>query len=108
MTSNPQTNVVAAGGAESALRESHALYNSQVETLPISLFRKDLAGRFAFVNQRFAALLRTSPAQILGKTDFDFFPPHLAEAYPRAGRITKAGGCARTARASWRAASPSR
>ena len=39
--------------AEEKLRESEALYHSLVETLPQNIFRKDLEGRFTFVNQRF-------------------------------------------------------
>jgi PAS domain S-box-containing protein len=67
--------------AEQSLRDSEALYHSLVENLPQNVFRKDRAGRFTFANQRFAALLGRPIEEILGKTDFDFFPPELAEKY---------------------------
>ncbi len=67
--------------AEASLRNSEALYHSLVENLPQNVFRKDRAGRFTFANQRFAALLGLPAAEILGKTDFDFFPAELAEKY---------------------------
>ncbi|MCY2988746.1 MAG: PAS domain-containing protein, partial [Planctomycetota bacterium] len=67
--------------AEEALQESQTLYHSLVENLPQCVFRKDLLGRFTFVNGHFCRLLGKSPAEILGRTDADFFPPGLAEKY---------------------------
>ena len=67
--------------AEEALLNSRALYYSLVENLPQSIFRKDRAGRFQFVNDRFCRDLRRSPEDIVGRTDADFSPPDLAEAY---------------------------
>ncbi len=67
--------------AEEELRNSRALYFSLVENLPQSVFRKDRAGRFQFVNERFCRDLRRSAEDIIGRTDADFFPPELAQAY---------------------------
>jgi len=67
--------------AEKTLRDSQEVYSSLVENLPQSVFRKDREGRFLFCNQRFCAGLGHSLGEIVGKTDADFFPPHLAEAY---------------------------
>jgi PAS domain S-box-containing protein len=67
--------------AEEALRNSEALYHSLVESLPVSVFRKDLLGRFTFGNQRFCDGLGRPLADILGKDDCDFFPPELAAKY---------------------------
>ncbi|HSD82643.1 MAG TPA: GAF domain-containing protein, partial [Anaerolineae bacterium] len=69
--------------AEAALRESEALYHSLVEVMPLSLCRKDLAGRFTFANQRFLAELHEPLAVLIGKTDFDIHPPEQAEKYRR-------------------------
>ena len=66
-----------------ALRNSETFYHTLVETLPENIIRKDLEGRFTFANQRFCALLNKPFADIIGKTDFDFFPTHLAEKYHR-------------------------
>ena len=67
--------------AEEELRNSQVLYHSLVENLPQSIFRKDRAGHFQFVNERFCRGLRRSFEDIVGKTDADFFPPELAQAY---------------------------
>ena len=67
--------------AEEALRASEALYHSLVETLPLSVWRKDLAGHFTFASKRFWESLGRSPDEIIGKTDFDFYPAELAEKY---------------------------
>jgi two-component system, sensor histidine kinase and response regulator len=66
---------------EDALRNSEVLYHSLVETLPQNIFRKDLLGRFTFANRRFCETLKRPLSEILGKTDFDFFPAHLATKY---------------------------
>lgn len=67
--------------AEVAARDAEALYHSFVETLPINLLRKDLAGRFTFANKLFCEELRTTLENIVGKTDEDFFGPELAKKY---------------------------
>ncbi len=67
--------------AEKALRESEALYHSLVETLPQNIFRKDLDGHYQFMNQRFYEELGITSGEILGKTDYDFFPAELADKY---------------------------
>ena len=66
---------------ELALREHEAFYEALVESLPQNIFRKDLNGRFTFVNNRFCAVLGAAREDILGKTDFDFFPRELAAKY---------------------------
>jgi sigma-B regulation protein RsbU (phosphoserine phosphatase) len=67
--------------AEQALRDSEALYHSLVESLPVCLVRKDREGRFAFANQPFCAELKRPLAEVLGKTDEDFYPSELACKY---------------------------
>ncbi len=69
--------------AEEKVRNSEALYHSLVETLPQNIFRKDLRGRFTFANQQFCQTIGRPLREIIGKTDFDFFPADLAEKYKR-------------------------
>jgi sigma-B regulation protein RsbU (phosphoserine phosphatase) len=68
---------------EAALRKSESLYHSLVETMPQNVFRKDLRGRFTFANQQYCKHYNCQLSEILGKTDFDFFPRELAEKYQR-------------------------
>jgi PAS domain S-box-containing protein len=66
---------------EHALRDSEALYQSLVQSLPQNIFRKDRAGRVTFGNQHYCATLKLPLEALLGKTDFDLFPKELAEKY---------------------------
>ncbi len=63
------------------LRDSEALYSSLVENLPVHVLRKDREGKFTFANRSFCALLGKSINEIVGKTDFDFYPEELATKY---------------------------
>src|SRR2546423_4560023 len=67
--------------AEEKVRNSEELYHSLVETLPQNIFRKDLEDRFTFANQQFCRSLGRKLEEIVGKTDFDFFPRELAQKY---------------------------
>jgi two-component system, NtrC family, sensor kinase len=66
---------------EEALRESEVFYHSLVESLPQSILRKDVQGRFTFCNTNFSNELGRTPPEVLGKDDFAFFPPELASKY---------------------------
>jgi len=66
---------------ERGLRDSQALYYSLVENLPVHVLRKNRDGRFTFANSSFCHLLGRPLNQILGKTDFDFYPADLASKY---------------------------
>jgi PAS domain S-box-containing protein len=72
--------------AEEKLVRSEAFYHSLVENLPQNIFRKDLNERFTFANQRFCAMLGHPLEEIIGKTDFDFYPPELAAKYQKDDR----------------------
>jgi PAS domain S-box-containing protein len=77
---------------EEKLRESEALYQSLVRVSPMSICRKDLAGRFTFANQRFLEESSQSLADLIGLTDFDLHPPELAEKYRRDDRAVMDSG----------------
>jgi len=72
--------------AEKVVSDSQALYSSLVENLPVQVLRKDLEGRFQFANKSFCELLGRPLEEIIGKTDFDFYPPDLARKYRRDDR----------------------
>lgn len=63
------------------LSDQEAFYHSLVENIPLNIFRKDLLGRFTFVNQRFADLLGMRVEDVLGRSDYDYFPEELAFKY---------------------------
>lgn len=72
---------------EENLRNSETLYHSLVETLPQNIFRKDLSEQFTFANQRFCQTLGKTLSDIVGKTDFDFFPAELAAKYQKDDKL---------------------
>jgi len=67
--------------AEQMVRDSEALYHSLVDTLPVSILRKDLTGRVTYGNRGYTEKMGRPMADLLGKTDFDLFPRDLAEKY---------------------------
>jgi PAS domain S-box-containing protein len=77
---------------DEALRASEGFHHSLVESLPQSILRKDLDGRFTFGNQKFCNALRLPQSEVIGKTDFDFFPQALAEKYRNDDRQVIATG----------------
>jgi two-component system, sensor histidine kinase and response regulator len=69
--------------AEEKVRDSDALYQSLIESLPQCIFRKDADGRYVYVNQNLCELLGVPRQDFLGKTDLDVCPPPLAAKYRR-------------------------
>ena len=65
----------------SRLRATEAQYRSLVDSLPLNVIVKDRDGRFTFANGRAAELMHTSSEALVGKTDFDLFPEHMAQKY---------------------------
>lgn len=60
------------------------IYRAMVRELPDCLNMKDRKGRFLAANPATAALMNAeSTSDLLGKTDFDFYPKELAENFRR-------------------------
>ncbi len=67
--------------AESKLRESTALYESLVETIPLCVARKNLDGDFVFANKALRDIFNKRLEEIVGRNDYDFSPRQLADQY---------------------------
>lgn len=81
--------------AERSLRESRRLYAALVEQLPVGIFRKDLAGRYVFVNTAFTQLACAEAADLLGRTAEEFARERRAaapERYPPNWEASYAAG----------------
>jgi diguanylate cyclase (GGDEF)-like protein/PAS domain S-box-containing protein len=77
---------------EEKLRHSEALYHSLVESLPQCIFRKDLNLNVVFANQKLCQSLGVTLQELMGKNDFDFYPPELARKYQEDDRwVIKTG-----------------
>ena len=66
---------------EIALRDAEAVYLSLMESLPLSVLRKDSHGRIQFANAQACQQIGKSVDELIGKTDFDLFPADLARKY---------------------------
>ena len=66
---------------EANLRQSQLFYSSLVENIPLCVARKDLEGRFTFVNLALCELFGKSLDEIVGQDDFAFSPSEMAEKY---------------------------
>ena len=62
----------------------HTLLRALAENVPHRIYAKDAQGRFIFANGAVARGMGVSdPAELLGKTDFDFYPREQASEYAR-------------------------
>ncbi|MHC4879073.1 MAG: PAS domain S-box protein [Planctomycetota bacterium] len=67
--------------SQRALSNSEAMYHSLVEQLPMCLIRKDLDGRFTYVNPQFCEFAGRAADELVGHTDGELFPAELAAKY---------------------------
>jgi PAS domain S-box-containing protein len=78
--------------AEEALRASEAKYRCLIENLEQSIFLKDRDLRFVAANRVFCQEIGAAEADLVGKTDFDFFPRRVAEKHQADDRRVLAEG----------------
>jgi len=68
--------------AESEYLEERFLLRTLIDLMPDYIYVKDKNSRFLIANQEEASLLGAKSAEeLLGKSDADYFPPHLANKY---------------------------
>ena len=73
--------------AEDELRRTNTFLDSIIENLPNMMFLKDARTlRFVRFNRTGVNLLGCSEADLLGKTDYDFFPKELADLFTEKDR----------------------
>jgi two-component system, sensor histidine kinase and response regulator len=78
---------------ENRLKEAHAFLDSIVDNVPIMLFVKDAEElRFVRFNRASEHLVGMDREEVLGKCDFDLFPPELAESFTQNDRAVLANG----------------
>nr|WP_320188930.1 EAL domain-containing protein [Agrobacterium rosae]MDX8332909.1 EAL domain-containing protein [Agrobacterium rosae] len=74
------------------LKSTRIFLNAIVESIPSMLFVKDVEdGRFVLINKAGEELLGLDRADIIGKTDFDFFSQEDAERFTAADQAVVAG-----------------
>jgi PAS domain S-box-containing protein len=67
--------------ADEALRESEHKYRTLLRNIPQKIFYKDLNSVYLLCNESYADDLEMEPVKIAGKTDYDFYPKHIADKY---------------------------
>ncbi|MEO7769065.1 MAG: PAS domain-containing protein, partial [Ferruginibacter sp.] len=66
--------------SEAKLAEERELFRLVIENIPDQIYLKDIEGRFMLCNLPVAINAGcTSQAAMIGKTDFDFYPPEMAQ-----------------------------
>ena len=65
--------------AVEALHISENKYRTLLENIPHKLFVKNINSDYLSCNDHYARDLKIKPNEIVGKTDFDFFPREIAE-----------------------------
>ena len=64
-----------------AFQDDAAHLHALLDSLPIHVTCKGLDGKITFVNQTFADMLGKPADELIGKSDYDFFPAELADKY---------------------------
>jgi two-component system, cell cycle sensor histidine kinase and response regulator CckA len=64
------------------LRAERQLMRTLIDSMPNPLYAKDRESRFLLANKEVTRLMgAASPEEVLGKTDFDFYPEELAQRF---------------------------
>src|ERR1700691_5266480 len=72
---DPQQELVA------ALEQERILLRAMIELIPAKLYAKDAQSRFIACNELVARGMGATAAELIGKTDFEFFPREMAEGF---------------------------
>ena len=78
--------------ADEAIRESKNFLLSVIDNSTAAIYAKDLEGRFLLVNKSMASMLGQRPADIVGRTPYDFFPKEVADRHIESDRKVVAVG----------------
>lgn len=78
--------------AHEEILASESKYRTLIENIPQKIFLKNLDSLYVSVNNRLAKDLGLSQSEIVGKSDYDFFPKELADSYKADDfRVIKSG-----------------
>ena len=77
---------------EEALQKSEIKYRTLLENLPQKIFIKNQNLVYLICNKNYADDLSITPEEIVGKTDYDFYPKELADKYRSDDKAILAAG----------------
>ena len=84
LTDEPEEGRTASGERQNladALAHERNVLRTMIDLIPAFIYAKDANSRFTACNELVARRMGTSPEQLVGKTDFDFFPPEMAQKF---------------------------
>jgi two-component system, NtrC family, sensor kinase len=64
-----------------ALAHERNVLRTMIDLIPAFIYAKDAHSRFTACNDLVARRMGTTPDELIGKTDFDFFPQEMAEKF---------------------------
>ena len=64
-----------------ALAHERNVLRTMIDLVPAFIYAKDAQSRFTACNELVARRMGASPAELIGRTDFDFFPREMAEKF---------------------------
>ena len=66
---------------QSKLESERALLRTMIDLIPANIYAKDAQSRFLAANVLVARGMGVTPEELIGKTDFEFFPENMAQAF---------------------------
>ena len=67
--------------AAKSLERNVKMLRALIDTLPDFLYAKDLDCRFLVANKAVADAMHSTPSELTGRTDADFYPPEVAKSF---------------------------
>jgi PAS domain S-box-containing protein len=67
--------------AISSVQDERKQLRTLIDNIPDLIFIKDRQSRFTLANNKVAAIMGTTPEDLIGKTDFDFYSPEIARVF---------------------------
>jgi len=64
-----------------ALAHERNVLRTMIDLIPAFIYCKDAQSRFTACNKLVANRMGVTPEELIGKTDFDFFPPEMAQKF---------------------------
>jgi PAS domain S-box-containing protein len=82
LTRELETDIAERKQVEEALAEERNLLRTLIDNLPDLIYAKDIRSRFVLANKANARFMGvSSPDELIGKTDFDFYPQDIASQF---------------------------
>lgn len=72
---------IAHAASEQSLRDLQSLYLPLLDATPAVIYVKRLNGEYLFINRLYEQTFQLTRDGMVGRTDFDIFPPHVAQQF---------------------------